>query len=305
MNVRAYTKSISEEIREKLIERGASIVGFADLTNVPEQDRKGFRYGIVIGAALNPEIVLGIKNGPTLEYYSEYKRINKLLNELDEYAADLLREKGFDALPKVQSIVEIDEKTRRTELPHKTVATRAGTGWIGKCALLVTEEFGSALRISSVLTNAELDAGMPINKSKCGDCTVCKDICPAGAVSGNRWEVHKDRDEFYNAFECRKTARERSSKVGIDESLCGLCILKCPWTKRYLRKGLTSINGGLELLPLVKPLWEQMREHHGSISEHLSESIRKRTFADRAADFEGKANNHIFRIELIQMGETK
>lgn len=226
--------NISEEIREKLIAKGASVVGYADLSSVPEKDRRGYRYGIAIGIALTPETVLGIKEGPTHEYYREYKRLNNLLNELDEYAAELLKEKGFDALPKVQSVIEIDEKTRRTELPHKTVATRAGIGWIGKCALLVTEEYGSTIRISSVLTNAELDVGVPINKSRCGDCSVCKNVCPAGAVSGSSWEVHKDRDEFYNAHSCRKTARERSGKIGIDESLCGLCIYSCPYTQRYL-----------------------------------------------------------------------
>ena len=292
--------SMSDRIRTALIEKGASIVAYADLSSIPEKYRKGYRYGIAIGVALAPEIVLGIKDGPTLAYYDEYKRVNSLLDELDEYAAELLRAKGFDALPKVRRVVKIDEETRWTELPHKTVATRAGIGWIGKCALLVTEAYGSAVRISSVLTNAALEVGVPINTSGCGACTACKNICPAGAVSGSHWEVHKDRDEFYNAFNCRKAAREKSGEIGINESLCGICIRSCPWTKKYLRKGLISITGGLELLPSVQPLWEQLRDHHGSISKHFSESIRKRTFADRAGDFEAKAQHHMFRIELVQ-----
>jgi epoxyqueuosine reductase len=228
--------TISEEIREKLLGKGASIVGYADLSAIPEKDRKGYRYGIIIGIALNPEIILGIKNGPTIEYYEEYKRINTLLNKLDEFTEGLIKGKGFEALAKTQKVVEIDENSRRTELPHKTVATRAGIGWIGKCALLVTKEYGSAIKISSVLTNAELEVGIPINNSGCGDCSICKNICPAGAVSGEIWEVNKDRDEFYNAFDCRKTARERSGRIGLNESLCGLCILACPWTQRYLKR---------------------------------------------------------------------
>lgn len=227
--------SISKEIKNQLISKGASIVGFADLSCLPREQTKGFDYGILIGVSLKPEVLSGITNGPTLEYYEEYKELNRLLNELDEYAAEILTSKGYSAYPKVQSNIEIDEKTRRTELPHKTVATRAGVGWIGKCALLVTEEFGSAIRISSVLTNAILDTGTPIDKSRCGDCLECKKSCPAGAVSGDNWNVNKDRDEFYDAFDCRKTALERSSKIGLNETICGLCILKCPWTERYLR----------------------------------------------------------------------
>ncbi|UWG96245.1 epoxyqueuosine reductase [Dehalobacter sp. DCM] len=226
---------ISKEINNQLIAKGASKIGFADLSCLPREQTNGFNYGIIIGVSLKPEVVLGISDGPTLEYYEEYKRINRLLNELDEYTAEILRNKGFSAYPKTQSNVEIDEKTRRTQLPHKTVATRAGMGWIGKCALLITEEFGSAIRISSVLTDAILDIGIPIEESKCGDCLECKTSCPASAVTGENWNINKDRDAFYNAFDCRKTALEKSSKIGLNETICGLCILKCPWTQKYLR----------------------------------------------------------------------
>jgi epoxyqueuosine reductase len=295
--------TLSEELRENILKRGASIVGFADLATVPEHVRNGFRYGVIIGIALTPEVILGIKNGPTAEYYDEYKRINSSLDELDDFAAAFLKEKGYEALPKTRSEVKVDENTRRTELPYKTIATRAGIGWIGKSALLLTEEYGSAVRISGVLTNAVLDVGKPVDNSKCGNCLICKNICPAAAVSGIEWNLEKDRDEFYNAFECRKTAILRSGKVGIKESLCGLCIFGCPRTKKYLKRFIKSDVGGLELLPLVKPLWEGLREHHGNVSENFSESIRMRPFEDRAEDFLKKEHNHKFRIELIQYGD--
>ena len=232
--------TIGDYIKKKLIEKGASIVGFADLSGVSEEARKGFPCGIVFGIALDPAIVEGIKDGPTLEYYNEYKKLNSRLNELGSYTEKLLKDNGYAALAKTQSVVVVDDSTKRSELPHKTVATRAGIGWIGKSALLVTEEFGSALRISSVLTNAELKTGTPVNSSRCGDCAVCKNCCPGGAVSGKTWEVGMDRDEFYHAFDCRRTALERSGKIGLHETICGLCILKCPWTQRYLTKHATA-----------------------------------------------------------------
>ncbi len=227
--------SISKKIREKLIAKGASLVGYADLSCIPREYTQGNDYGILIGVSKNPKVLLGINNGPTLEYYEEHKKLNRLLDELDLYTAEILRSEGFSAYLKKEKTHEEDDHTLQTMLPHKTVATRAGVGWIGKCALLVTKEFGSALRISSVLTNAVLEAGTPIVESKCGECVACKEACPAGAVSGDNWDVHKHRDEFYNAFCCRKTARERSSKTRIDIGLCGLCMLKCPWTEKYMR----------------------------------------------------------------------
>jgi diamine N-acetyltransferase len=70
-------------------------------------------------------------------------------------------------------------------------------------------------------------------------------------------------------------------------------------------KGFVSITGGLELLPQVKPLWEGLREHHSKISKDFSESIRKRNFSDRIADFEEKVSDHIFRIELIKLIDAR
>lgn len=228
---------IGEEIRKKLSEKGASMTGFADLSGVAEENRMGFKYGISIATALNPEIVLGIQNGPTKEYYNEYKRLNALLDDLAQYAANLLEEAGFEAFPQIRSNVVEDETTWRTPLPHKTVATLAGIGWIGKSAMLVTKPFGSAVRITSVLTNAPLETGEPIRASQCGSCSICKEVCPGNAVTGMNWTAERDRDTFYDPFACRKTARERTAKIGLQVTLCGLCMYSCPYTQRYLNKG--------------------------------------------------------------------
>ncbi|OPX45233.1 epoxyqueuosine reductase [Ruminiclostridium hungatei] len=228
--------TLSEELRSGLSDRGACVVGYADLSGVPEESRWGYGYGIIIAVELTPCIISGIENGPTPEYYDEYLRVNTLLNSLGEYAEGLLKNKGFEALALTQKVVEIHPETKSTRLPHKTVATRAGIGWIGKNAMLITRERGSAIRLTSVLTNCPLEAGIPINGSRCGSCTVCRDSCPGGAITGREWNVEMERAELYDAFKCRKTARERSRRIGVDESLCGLCILKCPWTQRHLEK---------------------------------------------------------------------
>ncbi len=226
---------LSTEIRKRLIEKGASMVGFADLKDISENQREGYRYGISIVVALDPSIIAGIGNGPTKDYYDEYIRKNNLLDELDEYAAEIIKSNGFRAIPKVRKSVTTDETILKTTLPHKTVATRAGIGWIGKCALLVTKEFGSAVRLSSVLTDAELEVGLPINESKCGACNMCENLCPANAVLGVNWNVNMNRDNYFNAFKCRNEAEKRSNKLGVKETICGKCILVCPWTQRYLK----------------------------------------------------------------------
>jgi len=234
------TNQLNTEIEQLLKRQGAALVGFADLSDLPPDIRDGYRYGISIAVELNPQIVKIIGNGPSKEYYNEYKSKNNFLNQLAENCAGLLKTKGFNALAKTQSVVVQDEKTKRTKLPHKTVATKAGLGWIGKCALLITEEYGPAIRITSVLTDADLDVGTPIVASKCGDCEECKKICPAGAVTGKQWESGMNREDFYHALDCRDKIKERGMGLGFTEGTCGLCFWVCPWTQKHLKKSMKN-----------------------------------------------------------------
>ena len=149
--------------------------------------------------------------------------------------ADLLMGMGYKAFAKIpQSVVQ--DCDYRTVLPHKTVATLAGIGWIGKCAALVTDKVGSALRVSVVLTDAPLDCGTPITISKCDpNCGVCVGACPGKAPQGGLWEAGIDREIIFNAHNCRTAARARAKALlDVEETLCGLCLSNCPFTKRAL-----------------------------------------------------------------------
>lgn len=227
---------LSEELKERLVAEGASLVAFGNLNAIPERNRNGFDRGILIAVALPREIVRELDNGPTLGYYETYNRLNGILNRLGESAAAFLTERGYRALAKTTAVVTVDPSTRTTELPHKTVATRAGAGWIGKCALLVTKEFGPALRLTSVLTDAPLETEEPVDESACGSCSACLQTCPAGAVKGANWHLGMERSQLYDASACRDYASARCSELGVSADICGWCIAACPWTKRYLER---------------------------------------------------------------------
>lgn len=227
--------TLSEQLKTALTEAGASLVGFADLSGLPAGQRAGFGYGISVAAALDPDVINGIGNGPTKEYYDEYYRLNRFLDSLDLKAAAIIKDHGFHAFPQTRANVSIDYKDLSTILPHKTVATRAGIGWIGKCALLVTEKYGPAVRISSVITDAPLEVDQPINRSNCGTCSNCVRNCPAAALSGELWSAGQERESLYNASACRMKAIERTWRVSPGETHCGLCILVCPKTRSYIK----------------------------------------------------------------------
>lgn len=226
---------MNEEVTKLLRENDCNIVGFADLRCVSKEVRQNFDRGILIALSYTKEAMQENKNGLPQRYHKEWGLMNIRLRELTVMTADFLVERGYKALAKTQPTVVADEDMR-TVLPHKTAATLAGVGWIGKCAMLVTDEVGSALRISVVLTDAPLDCGTPITKSKCDpNCGVCVSVCPGKAPRGGLWEVGVDRDVLFNAHDCRTAARERAKVLlDIEETLCGLCMSNCPFTKRAL-----------------------------------------------------------------------
>ena len=228
--------NINKFIKDELLCHGADLVGFGDLTELPPELRENLPVGICVAVKYPKEIIRGISELPTAEYHDRYNFINKKLDMLAELGASALEMFGYKAIAQTREYVwQQTGENQIALLPHKTVATRAGMGWIGKCALLVTKEFGSMIRISSILTDAPLKTAKPINKSKCGNCTECTDYCPANAVSGKLWTAKLARDEFFNAAACEQTARERSFKgLGTEITICGKCIEVCPYTKMYL-----------------------------------------------------------------------
>ena len=227
----------TQRIKTELIRFGADIVGFGGLDELPNYVREGLPIGISIAVVYPKEVIRGIAELPTQEYREWYDKLNARLDAVADRGADMLRDMGYRAVAQTREYVGNGESSDNTALPHKTIATRASIGWIGKSALLVTEKYGSAIRLSSILTDAPLDCAPPVNESRCGDCMVCTDACPAGAVSGKMWAAGMERDELLDPVKCRKAARERARQgFGGEVTICGKCMEACPYTQIYIAR---------------------------------------------------------------------
>jgi len=225
---------LNQTVKSELLRLGADLVGFGSLGELPVETRSSMPVGVCVAVVYPGAVIRGISELPTATYREWYDRLNERLDAVVTRGAEFLREMGYAAVAQTRAYVGSGEASDNTVLPHKTVATRAGIGWIGKCALLVTEEYGSAVRLSSILTDAPLSTAAPVNESKCGGCSACADACPAGAVSGRAWYAGLYRDEFFDPAKCRVEARERSRRgFGGDITICGKCIEVCPRTRRY------------------------------------------------------------------------
>lgn len=66
-------------------------------------------------------------------------------------------------------------------LVDRAVAERAGIGWSGKNCSIITPEFGSYVYLGELITNIPFAPDKPM-EDECGDCRLCLDVCPTGAL---------------------------------------------------------------------------------------------------------------------------
>jgi len=96
-----------------------------------------------------------------------------LRDRLEALAADL----RLEGLP-AGEVAYVDDRP----LAERALAARAGMGWIGKNANLLTHaRAGSWVFLGALLTSAELPPDAPI-RTTCGSCTRCLSGCPTGAI---------------------------------------------------------------------------------------------------------------------------
>ncbi len=203
-------------LREELLRSGAVVVGFASVKGILGKEIAHLERAVSIGVDrnLNQETV-------------------HLLLGLQKKASRLIRDGGHRYL----CIPPDSDRVRNTFVSrlyplftHKIAATSAGLGWIGKSGLLISPEFGPRLSLATVLTDAPLKTGTPMEFSRCGECRLCLEFCPSEAITGQEWSRSEPFVELVRSEKCashKKKARRLKGKPN-----CGLCINICPYGRK-------------------------------------------------------------------------
>ncbi len=133
---------------------------------------------------------------------------------------------------------------------ERSWAARAGLGFIGKNAMLISRRHGNWLLLAAILTRVELAPDAPVRKLLeprnakidnaigllCGKCTRCLDACPTQAFP-RPGVVDARRCISYQTIE-NKGVIPRALRRGIGAHIygCDVCLEVCPWN-RFAREG--------------------------------------------------------------------
>jgi epoxyqueuosine reductase QueG len=204
---------LQDELRERLLGQGAAVVGFAALAGHLDGQIAHLHSAVSIGVARRlTEDTLGI------------------VARLQQRAVRHLKTRGWRTL----AIPPDSDRRKDTFVSrlyalfnHKMAATSAGIGWVGRSGLLISPTHGPRLTLATVLTDAPLAPDAPVEASGCGECTLCRDHCPSGAITGAAWSRANPFVELVRLGVCRDHQARGRRTVG--KPTCGLCITVCPY----------------------------------------------------------------------------
>ena len=123
---------------------------------------------------------------------------------------------------------------------ERSWAARAGLGFNGKNAMLISRQHGNWLFLASILTRLAIDPDEPIRRGPaadtpvgalCGRCTRCLDACPTHAFA-QPGLVDARRCVSYQTIE-NKGIIPRELRAGIGDRIygCDICLEVCPWNR--------------------------------------------------------------------------
>ena len=216
-------------IETYLKDLGASKVGFSDVSGLTKEF-SDLPNGISIVLKLPKNIIELVKNEEYEKYWKSFHEQTDKLIDISFKCEDYIKNLGYNAFALTLDRNKSDMGKFLSILPYKTIATKSGIGWIGRSALFVTQEYGSAVVLGAVLTDMPLEFGEPITDSECDDCTYCQDACPVNAINPQKWNYKLEREDIIDIESCGEYIINQY-KTGLG---CTKCMSECKLTQRYI-----------------------------------------------------------------------
>jgi len=147
---------------------------------------------------------------------------------------------------------------------ERSWAAKAGLGFVGKNAMLISPEFGNWLFLAAILVRVPIASDSPMSRrweqdpvgTFCGKCTRCMDACPTGALP-EPGVLDARKCISYQTIE-NKGIIPRELRAGIGDRIygCDICADVCPWNRfaQDAKSGLLEARPELARLKLKEIL---------------------------------------------------
>jgi len=201
-------------------------------------------------------------------YYTDQKQVDPEAPKISQYAYGedyhhVIKDKLKELIAFIQD--EIGEVNGRgfvdsAPVMDKAWAKKAGLGWIGKNANLITREQGSFFFIADLIIDLELEADGPIT-DYCGTCTRCIDACPTDAIV-QPYVVDGSKCISYLTIELKDELLPKEFAGKMDNWMfgCDICQDVCPWNRFSLLHNEERFQPSAPLLDLSKDDWQNLQE---------------------------------------------
>nr|WP_255551516.1 tRNA epoxyqueuosine(34) reductase QueG [Granulicella sp. dw_53] len=178
-------------------------------------------------------------------------------------------------------------------LVERSVAARAGIGWIGKNTCVLNQELGSWLLLAVIVTSLPKGESVLVHEAadRCGSCTRCIDACPTGALVRER-EMDASRCIAYLTIE-KKGEIDEGLREGMGRQVfgCDICQDVCPWNRS---SPIAVKKGSLARQELINPPLEWLAG--------LDAATFKRWF--KGSPLERTKRKRLLRNVAIAMGNS-
>lgn len=210
-----------------------------------------------------PKSVRGYRRGmfARASWGQDYHTIMR--NRLDKLSL-FLKEKVPD--------VEIKSMVDTGVLSDRSVAERAGLGFAGKNGFIINEELGTWSYLGEMLVSIPFKPDDPVIDS-CGDCNICVDRCPTGALVGNG-QLNSQKCISFLTQTKGYLKDEYRYKIGNRLYGCDTCQQVCPRNRGINTEHDDIILEPEVLKPRLVPLLKMSNKEFKNTYGHLAGAWR-------------------------------